>query len=135
MSINYNFGQYNLSSTTSYKKDRDLRLGDYDYSTMKIFHSLLDVTYKNIAQEIKLTSKTQNLTWLAGLYLDKSKSTGGNIVDSIYPSVVASNYRNDTNDNSLGVFAHGDYKITDKLSLLGGLRYDKDKKEITDKKN
>ncbi|WP_324171827.1 TonB-dependent receptor [Sulfurimonas sp.] len=134
LKIDYNFGQYNLSSVTAYKKDHDLRFADYDYSTVKSYHSLMDVTYENLSQEVKLNSQTDTLTWLAGIYADKSESKGGTTVDSIYPSMRARGNQNTTEDSSLGLFSHANYKINDKLSILGGLRYDIDEKSLTDKK-
>ncbi len=134
LKIDYNIGQYSLSSVTAYKKDHDLRFADYDYSNIKYYHSLMDVTYKNLSQEIKLNSQTDMLTWLAGIYADKSESTGGTTTDSIDPIMKNSGSQKETDDNSLGFFTHANYKINDKLSVLGGLRYDKDKKNLIDKK-
>ena len=134
LKIDYNFGQYDLSSVTAYKKDHDLRFADYDYSPTKYYHSLMDVIYKNLSQEIKLSSQTDTLTWLAGIYADKSESTGGSTTYSINPIMDGGGLKNNAENNSLGFFTHANYKISDKLSILGGLRYDKDEKSSTNKK-
>jgi len=134
LKIDYDLGQYNLSSVTSYKKDHDDRLADYDYSTMTFMHSNMDVVYKNLSQELKLNSQTDTLTWLVGLYTDKSESSGGSTVDSISEARRNGSTNRDTDDDSLGIFTHANYKMTDKLSILGGLRYDRDEKNLVDNK-
>jgi len=134
LKIDYDLGQYNLSSVTSYKKDHDDRLADYDYSTMTFMHSNMDVVYKNLSQELKLNSQTDTITWLVGLYTDKSESSGGSTVDSISEARRNGSTNRDTDDDSLGIFTHANYKMTDKLSILGGLRYDRDEKNLVDNK-
>lgn len=131
LSISYDFGQYNLFSVTSYKQDEDLRFGDYDYSPIEYYHSLIDTTYKTLNQELKLTAETESLTWLLGLSADKTESDAENTVMSIDPNMVAQSSQYTEDMHSIGIFAHADYKITEKLSLLGGIRYDRDEKEKT----
>lgn len=131
--IDYNFDEYTISSITAYKKDRDYRLVDMDFSPLKYYHSLMDMDYKTLSQEFKLNAKTDNLKWLVGLYGDKSEADGGPTVFSIDPRTAGSGLQQKTDDNSFGVFAHGEYAINNKISILSGLRYDKDEKKLSDK--
>jgi len=132
--IDYKLDKYNLSLVTAYKEDHDHRLADYDYTTMRFMHSLMDKTYENLSQEIKLNSQTNTLKWLVGIYADKSESTGGTTIDSIDPQARNRGSNQDAKGDSFGLFAHANYKINNKLSILGGLRYDKDEKKLTDNK-
>lgn len=132
LKIEYDFANYSFESITSEKEDEIDRFVDWDYSPMEYYHSYLAETFKNRSQEFKLSSKSNSLSWLVGLYADKGEKKGGFNVLSMDPRA-AGETLNNLDDESIGVFTHFDYKINDKLSILGGLRYDKDKREIDDK--
>jgi len=127
--VSYDFNNYKLESITTYKKYNDLRITDNDFSPAVVNHTDVNMLYKNSSQELRLSSSTDKLNWLIGLYGDKAKKTGGydyNMGAMTLP------FRSKLDDESLGVFTHATYKFNDKLSLIGGLRYDRDKKEIND---
>ncbi len=131
LKIKYDFSGYTFESISAYKEDEDIRLSDGDFSPMVINQGPMNFSYENSSQEFRLSSQTQNLNWLAGLYADKGGKTGGYTIHSIYPAY-AGRYDSETDDKSVGVFIHGDYKINDRLSVLAGLRYDKDKRKINE---
>ncbi|MCP4119990.1 MAG: TonB-dependent receptor [Desulfobacteraceae bacterium] len=131
--IEYDFDKYKLESISAHKEDQDIRLSDSDFSPLMINQGPMKFSYKNNSQEVKLSSQTENFNWLVGLYADKGKKTGGYTIHSIYPEY-AGRYDSESNDESIGVFVHADYKINNKLSVLAGIRYDKDKRETDDKK-
>lgn len=130
--VEYLFNDYKFESITSYKENLDYRLGDYDFSSLTYYHSKIKDTYKSKSQEFRLNNTIGKVNWLAGLYLDQDDKKGGYTIDSIIPSYVGQ-FDSTLDNNSLGIFIHTDYKINDALSLISGIRYDKDHKKISDK--
>lgn len=135
LKVEYIFDKYKLESITSYKKYIDKRLGDFDFTAgiPYTFHSKLDIPLTDLSQELKLSYVDDKITWITGLFADKSKTEGGYVLDSTIPNKTGT-YLSTANDDSFGIFAHVDYKFSDKLSLLGGLRYDKSNKTFDNKK-
>ncbi|WP_324171825.1 TonB-dependent receptor [Sulfurimonas sp.] len=135
LKVEYTFDKYKLESVTSYKKYIDKRLGDFDFTAgvPYTFHSKLDIPLTDLSQELKLSYVDDRITWITGLFADKSKTEGGYVLDSTIPNKTGT-YLSTSDDDSLGIFAHVDYKLTDKLSVLGGIRYDKSNKKFDNKK-
>lgn len=136
LNLVYNWDKYKFSSTTTYQKNRDYRLADFDYKPIVEYHSYVDASYVNKTQEFKLNVNEGKFNYLLGLVADKFDKDGGYRIDSaFYPPSYKGQFDTILDDKSYGVFAHADYKINDSFSILGGLRYDKDEKSIKDLRN
>lgn len=118
LKIEYDFDRYKFESISSQKKLKDKWLMDYDYTPQFTSYSENDSRNKNISQELRLSSNTDTFNWLFGLNYSKDDINaqtktiwGGNsfTIDS----------------EAYGLFGHLDYQVNNKLSLIGGLRYDK----------
>jgi len=84
---------------------------------------------KTTAEELKLNYRNDNIKFVSGIYLEKQKQH----LDRTMIMAGGTSYTtNDTEADSLGVFSHITYDINDRLSLLGGLRYDKVNQEFKD---
>jgi len=127
--INYNLENYNFESITTYKKDKEDRFCEKDYSSYKYYHIKVNEPFKTISQEFKVSSEQENYKWLFGLYGDTFKKTGGYSVDSIDPNY-AGTFKSTMDDYSLGIFSHLDYNLNNTSSIIVGLRYDRDNKEF-----
>ncbi|MCV6608367.1 MAG: TonB-dependent receptor [Campylobacterales bacterium] len=131
LKVDYSFGDMKLESISAYKKYTDDAAQDWDFSqvpgTNYEFHErrTSDNYFTTQSQEFRLSSRGETLKWLTGLYLDKDNvhfesNINGNPFHSEH-----------IDSDSLGLFAHGDYQVSEKLSVLTGLRLDKDTKKIT----
>ncbi len=131
LKVEYSFDKYKIESITSYKKYIDDRLGDFDFSAgvPYTFHSKVDIPMTDLSQELKLSFVDDKITWLTGIFVDKNKIEGGYKLKSTIPNKTGS-YQSTTKDDSFGIFAHADYQLTNNISILGGLRYDKSDSEI-----
>lgn len=126
--LNYDFNFMKADLTTSYSKYFQNSLGDYDYSPQRMFHSLLNIDYKELSNELKFDGEIGNVKWLAGIFANKFKQSGGYEYLSDDPKMNAK-YYSKTDGASFGLFSHLNYSFNDKLSLLAGIRYDKDKSD------
>lgn len=130
LKLEYQIGDLNFTSVTCYKDDGEKRATDLDRTPIpeKQNHGSFDSTYETLSEEIKFTYSSQKIKYLFGLYGDKNESL---VKNRKRRYLKPDNYNeNETDDESIGVFAHVDYFMTDKLSILGGVRYDYDDKEF-----
>jgi len=134
LKIKYDLGDYQLQSITTKRDVEDTTASDRDYTNdyTKTNHMFKNNEYGNISQELKLNRTTDKLNWLLGIYADKDDNTfdynydkyvsmGGGMIfkgHDIY----------DVDGESLGIFTHADYSLSDRLNIIAGLRYDKDKR-------
>ena len=139
LKIEYDIDQYKLESLTAYREYKDKASCDNDYSSMVLFETVKkDGSYKKIAQEFRFNKITDNYKFVSGLYVDKDTNNLVADVNNgyVFPVLINSPYiRGNEDGKSIGVFTHIDYKINNRFSILGGARYDKDKKILKDRLN
>jgi len=147
MKLNYEFDFGTLTSVTGYETLDMYSRGDIDGGFGAVFappsgpgfipfpsESADGLPYLDqFTQEFRLASNSdQRLSWLGGLYFfneDLQADTfsyntlGGNEQDGY-------SFQKQTSD-SWAAFGSLDYNATDRLSLQGGLRYSKDKKDFS----
>ena len=132
LQIDYHRGNFKLSSITTHRNFEVESLTDYDYSLATGYHVLEECSYKKVSQEIRLSSINAGLSWLIGVYADKDDNHQDNTV--IMASGSSPALRNFDGD-AYGLFAHADYSLGEKTSLIAGLRYDRDNKVYEDEIN
>lgn len=130
--INYDFDFMRLESTTSYSKYNQLLRSDNDEKPVNIYDIKGDIDYKTLSQEIKLDGEIENLKWLLGIFGSEFEKTGGWDYRSDDPKINTGLQANKIKDKGLGIFTHLNYAFTNKLNLLAGVRYDRDKSDIDD---
>jgi len=134
LKIDYNIdNEKSIESITAYKKDDLFILDDFDKTTNPLYkqHAFFTLITKSISQELKYKVKKDNYNYLIGLFADKTDEENKNEFDTAMGSMIFGNQEIDS--NSIGAFGHIDYKITDRFSILGGIRYDKDTKKLNNK--
>jgi len=132
--ILYNINQ-NLSFTsiTSQREHKEIKSDDFDYTNnySRRFHVISNNNYKSFAQELRLNYEKDNIKLVTGLFYDTADMNYDKDVDQWKFTSVRKTLQNVDSD-SLGVFSHLTYDFNDKLSLLGGLRFDNDKQTFKD---
>lgn len=124
LKVEYNYDIYKFESITTYKHKKQTGiLRDFDFSHIKFYHMSHDNDRKNYSQEFRLSSKTSRFNWLIGLNADRDRVKMDAGTDSINPNYISVS-ESDYEANSYGAFIHSEYFLTEKFSVLGGLRYD-----------
>jgi len=134
LNVNYNINdKLKLSSTTAHRNYKEIQSNDFDFSSnaQKQWHSFSNSQYKTLSEELKLNYHNNNLQLVSGLFLEKGNVDFNKRIEG---SSFTRNSIHTIDSKALGVFSHINYKINDKLSLLGGLRYDRENKEYKDSK-
>jgi iron complex outermembrane recepter protein len=131
--ISWDLGPATLTSITAYR-DLDYRATyDLDGLSLHLLDSLQSNDANQFSQEILLngTSFGDRLNWtLGGLYFDEDalqidRSVAFAALVALQGSTGSLAFQNGLN-KSYGLFGQGTFKVTDALSITGGLRYSKD---------
>ncbi|WP_068875862.1 MULTISPECIES: TonB-dependent receptor [unclassified Phenylobacterium] len=145
LSVDYNLGDYTLTSVTGYQESH--RLGHFD-ADQHAFDYLsfggAPISYRNYSEELRIASPTGGrFDYVAGVYYFRSwlTNTGtlaGYLQNLTPPAtqptpkrllVSLSSYTNNRNE-SIAAFAQGNLHLTDQLSIVVGARYTHDDLEL-----
>lgn len=120
-----------LSSITAHRKYDEKQGNDWDYTDNDAlkFHAITDSTFRTLSEELKLNYENQNIKLVSGLFLEKGDQHIDIDRDGYWGFT---NVIRDIESESIGLFSHLTYAINEKLSVLGGLRFEKEKQEYED---
>jgi len=132
LTANIDFGGAKLTSITAYNKLIRREYADWDATQFNDSDEYLNSDLDVFSQELRLAASSGAFGWVAGVfyshedlhedfYSDLTDRLGG-IAVTTYGQVA----------NSLGVFAQGNYQITDTLKATLGVREDHENRELID---
>lgn len=136
LTVDHDFSSgYSLTSLTSYRDTDALARWEENHSSLRLF----DVTFGDddmqFSQELRLTSPQDNrLSYVAGLYYwhqkaqtDRLAVSGSDLIPGVTLEVPQTG---SVISDSYAAFVHGEYRVTDDLSVTGGIRYTGEKKDL-----
>ncbi len=123
-----------LTSVTTHIDSKHDGKQDFDFSEYPVFHSTSDIFTKRTSQELRLGYAGNGVKWLAGLYFETEERGDKRITDSMVPTF-AGTTQGVTEDTTYAAFAHLTWPLTDRLSLVAGVRYETDDRDYEDKIN
>jgi iron complex outermembrane recepter protein len=148
--LRWDLGSVTLYSVTGYETAESLNRGDIDGgSSYTFFTSLPDELnegmfaaesadglpdHRQITQEFRIESNEWGrFDWQAGLfYFDEDISIDSFNYDSLAPGNPQTGLAvQEQRNKAWAAFASGEYDVTDKFKLRGGLRYTQDKKDFS----
>jgi iron complex outermembrane receptor protein len=114
---------------------------DLDGSPYQIVRTAGEQSLESYSTELQVTGKAfgDALDFTSGLYYfhedgtDRSESTALPVVSRVGGGGLLLNqiFQGDVNNDSMGLYAQATYHFTDRFSLVGGLRYSVEDKDIT----
>ncbi|WP_282122447.1 TonB-dependent receptor [Algibacter mikhailovii] len=127
--MNYNLGQVEIQSLTSFNKVERSSFGDLDFLDLSLFTQGEEATTNTFNQEIRVNNTNTNskFDWsLGGFYqtIKKDIYQYGEDFSFDPPEYDTADYINET--TTIALFGFGDYKLTSKLTVSAGFRYDID---------
>jgi iron complex outermembrane receptor protein len=139
--LGWNFGAVDLVSITNYQDFDKHQIQDCDSSPADACFTDYTTKVKQFSQELRLQGEIGRLLWNAGLYYFDLENKGaqalsGYIVPFLFDPtgqlVIDSTATTfDTTTTSWAVFGQLEYRITDAVALIGGLRYTDNKTDMT----
>ncbi|WP_435261251.1 TonB-dependent receptor [Tenacibaculum sp. nBUS_03] len=137
--LEYEFEKMKLQSVTSYNKAERNGRGDLDHSAAPVLMQDQDSNSKVFNQELRLSSTTTNskLSWDLGAFYQRNEKYLRTLAQAdfgffappftptgVFNNLGVSDFTNTY--NTFAVFGFLDYKLSDKVTLSLGLRYDND---------
>ena len=130
LTANIDFGGVKLTSISAYNKLIRREYADWDATQFNDSDEYLNSDFNVFSQELRLASSHGAFDWVAGVfysnedlrenfYSDLTDRLGG-IAVTTYEQVA----------NSVGVFAQGNYQLTDTLKATLGVREDHESREL-----
>jgi iron complex outermembrane receptor protein len=106
--------------------------GDFDGKAAVVLEDRWMLEQVQDSIEAQLSGTTENIDWLAGVFLFKETNEMVENVD-VLPMFLGPSPTNyfDQDTDSYAVYTHASYKFSEKVNITGGLRYTSDKKAIT----
>lgn len=156
VNVAYDFGQATLTSITSYTDYRALLRNDADFSAVDILRQDVLEGTKSFTQELQLTSDSSGpFSWTTGAYYSHDENefffrfnavqvAGAAPAGPFVPTPIISTgvvYNGPFAEQQLldvdtyGVYAQGEYALTDRLRLIAGGRYSSEDKTLTSSSN
>ena len=136
LSLSYEFDDFTIDSVTTHKKvDLDAEFDTDNQANQGANDGLRQWSYTDIntwSQELKLSSKNQDIKWITGLFFDKEKREQGpyGYEQDYFGAVYAGDTYSTTKSNTYAVFGQMMIPLKEKFELTLGARYQKIKKEI-----
>lgn len=135
LDVDWDIGSVLFRSLSSYN-DSEQDIGPVDFDSSDVVTQHIDITtwYETFSQEFQLLSnKDSRAQWILGLFYYNEDSFFGEVYDwdsFFVPDGSKSTFEDGTrvNAESLGLFGQIDYPISDDVSVVGGLRYNRDRK-------
>jgi iron complex outermembrane recepter protein len=131
--VNWEIGEYTLTSITGYIETDDWIASDFDQTELPFFPTFRDQVHDQFSQEIRLQSNYAgrdgflgNLEWVVGLYYFEQEHE---LVQS-FPTLGApssADYATQDGD-SRAIFGQAIYALTDDLNMTLGVRHTEEKK-------
>ena len=94
-------------------------------------HSDKDSEYSKVSQELRLNYSAERLKWLVGLYYDRDVFDVDCEIISDIPPMTGVTSR-DIDGDTYAVFTNLTYSLAEQLSLIAGLRYEKEEQDFED---
>jgi outer membrane receptor protein involved in Fe transport len=136
--INWDVGSVRLTSITAWREYSDEGTKDNDFVGVDVLHSNQDLPEVSLfSQELRLAGTADlaaGLDWTVGVYYADEKTELLNEFiwgqqGVIHSNVLAYSAEFEQEAETLAIFAHGIFNLTEQLSLTLGLRYTDDEKE------
>ena len=103
---------------------------DTDASPAKIVHNTYDAEIDQFTQELRLGGVSGGLNWLAGAYYYDQKTDGGFQIDASGIDYIIGDANYDQETKSWSLFGQLEYALSDYWSVLAGLRYTDEEREL-----
>lgn len=116
-------GSVTLTSVTNYQNLKKRYGEDSDMSPATLFHYTTAQDLEQLSQELRLSGDSRALHWLVGAYGIRIRSNNDYNTDASGAFGLNEVYGGKLSTDSFAIFGQGEYKLSDKFSVIAGLRY------------
>ena len=129
-SLNWRIGEVTLTSISAVQDVNRLQSEDTDASPNPFLQPTFAADTKTFTQEFRLAGARERLKWLGGLYYFHNDVKGHYTLDLTNLGFVFFDAHYTQKSKSWAAFSQIEYDLTPQLTLIAGLRYANEKKEL-----
>jgi iron complex outermembrane receptor protein len=126
----WQIGDVTLTSITAYTKVDRLQSEDTEASPEPFINPTFQATTETFSQELRANGGSDRFRWVAGLYYFDNDVDGHYLLDLTHIGFVFFDANYDQTSESYSAFGQVEFDLTDAFTLIAGLRYANDKKEL-----
>ena len=128
--LEWNFENFDIVSITAFEKVSRLQEEDTDATPFPLIIPTFGGDTDQITQELRISGDTDQMRWLAGFYYFNSEVDANYLLDLTNLGFVYfdANYTQDT--DSWSVFGNLEYDLNPMFTLVGGIRYTEEDKDM-----
>lgn len=135
LTLNWDLAGYILTSITGFEQVRTFAQADGDNGILLDNRSVAKQDARQFSQELRLASPREDkFNWITGLHYYQSHLNSESIANNFNGTTTnPAGYYNTTwsgATDSLGLFASATYNFTERFALTGGLRWNKESKDL-----
>jgi iron complex outermembrane receptor protein len=128
--VNVTLGEFALTSITGWRRNEEEVRQDFDSSSIDFFDTLRIQDYEQFSQEVRVAGDvTPWLNALVGAYYFDSEYNLDQTTNLYFLNLQARQFTTGTTE-SFAVFGDVQVSLTDRLNVLGGIRYTDDTKTL-----
>lgn len=129
----YDGPSFSVTSLSSYTDETKSTTYDVDATPANLLRLRTDVDYARFTQELRFSSPkgASGLRWIGGLYYFDQRSSNNFDMDMTGMGFAVQSARTQVDTRNMAAFGQVTWGITDTVDLIGGLRYDHERKDVT----
>ena len=120
-----------IKSITTKRIHKDKVALDNDLSHMSIIHIFRNYKFDTLSQELRLEKEIGNTKIVSGIYADKEENDLSIVMKTRIDPTGANSHPQKLNSKTYSFFSNVIYPINEKFTINTGIRYDKEKKDIS----
>lgn len=130
VNLNWRFSGATLTFITAYQNVNRLQSEDTDASPAPLILPTFQAKTETFTQELRLAGGSGRFRWLGGLYYFDNNVKGHYILDLTNLGFVNFDARYTQSSESWAAFGQVEYDFTPQLTLIAGMRYANERKEL-----
>lgn len=139
LNVNYKTQWFNIESNTGFQKMQSLTYSDFDDTGLAYFETYTPKRSRYFQQEVRLLSNDDDarFTWVGGIFynwywfsVEQQFQVAGSPTFTYTAPNLQTREAAQQNAWSIAPYFQADFKITDQLTLTGGIRYLNETKKI-----
>ncbi len=129
LTSDFDMGAFNLKFITAYREQEYENGQDYDGGANALLNQFIDAQQWQFSQEVQLTGTAfdDRFDWLLGGYYFTEEAR---FISDVVLTGLQLDIDTNSKTTSFAGFGQGTFRLTDRLSVTGGVRYTAEKKEI-----
>ncbi|WDI31479.1 TonB-dependent receptor [Hyphococcus flavus] len=134
LTLNAGLGDVTLTYIGAYEVLNRKEFNDFDALTVGGAGVYFETSADVMSHELRLSGDTGRLNWVGGLYYSKedlNELYQSDFVASFGPGFAVTTPYNQ-NARTLAAYIHGDYALTETLSIIAGVRYEDENRALRD---